>query len=510
MILIPLLTLTCPASASNVENSLVVGIQSTKTLTISPLFPVERDMLSVYNLVYESLVYIDDDYLPQGKLAQSWDVSSNGKEWTFYLRPSVTFSDGTPLTAHDVVASAQKILERANDENTTDSGFYCNLKYFINSISAKDDSTVVVKTSKRRCFGLLYAMTFPVVPAAQVDQDNPLGTGPYIINTFSAGDYLWLQSNTNWWKAQPQVTEIMFSFHDTQKAVIESYEYSRVDAVFSRSIAAAQYKSGTSSLSISYRTNQLECLLMNNSSSELTKEVRMAIRYAIDASKIVSNVYSGMATESDLPFYPGTWMYNDSLSSYFTYNQEEAKRLLAEAGWGDSDDDGVLDRINSEGKFSKLHLRFYVYEEPENDVRVEAANQISDMLAAVGIECSVDTMTMANLKEKLSAGSYDLALVSYAMDTAPDVGFIMMRGNTGNYTRYRNTTMDELCEDLRIQVNQSDYQQVLWKIQAQFAEDCPFICLYWRMGDVLTRYMYTTTRDVREYELLRGIESFHP
>ena len=504
-----LLSADC-ALATNVENSLVIGIQSTKTLTVRPLLPLERDMLSLYDLVYESLVYIDDDYVPQGQLAQSWECSANGRTWTFYLRPSVTFSDGTPLTAQDVVASAQYILDRANDENITDHGFYSNLKFFISSISAKDDSTVIVKTTKRACYGLLYQMTFPIVPASQVDADNPLGTGPYQINLFTAGDYAWLQANPNWWKAQPQVQEIMFSFHETQKAIIESYEYARIDTAFTRSIAGAQYKSGISSLSISFRTNQLECLLMNNSSSELTKEVRQAIRFLVDPSKIVTSVYSGLARETDLPFYPGTWTYNDSLSSYFVNNAAEAARLLEAEGWSDSNDDGILDRLNSEGKLVNLHLRFYVYEEPENDVRVESANMIADMLAAAGISSTVETMTMANVREKLSAGSYDLALVSFAMDVCPDPGFMLMRGNTGNYTRYRSEEMTALCEDLRKQVNQVDYQQKLWQIQSRFAEDCPFLCLYWRMGNVLTRYMYTTVRDVREYELLRGVESFRP
>ena len=499
-----------PALASNVENSLVIGIQSSKTLTVRPLIPQERDMVSVYDLVYESLIYLDDDFLPQGQLAQSWEVSTNGKIWTFHLRPAVTFSDGTPLTAEDVVASARYILDRASDENTTDSGYYSNLKFFVSSISAKDESTVEVRSQKRPNFGLLYAMTFPVVPASQVDSDQPLGTGPYQFNTFSAGDYCWLQINRKWWRTPPQVEEIMFSFHDTQKAVMDSYEYARVDAVFSRSIAAAQYKSGISSLSISYRTNQLECLLMNNSASELTPEVRRAIRHVVDVSKIVSNVYSGMVTPTNLPFYPGTWTYNDSLSSYFTLSQAEARRLLEEAGWGDADEDGVLDKLNSEGKMVRLHLRFYVYEEPENDVRVEAANQIARMLAAVGIDCSPETMTMANLQERISAGSYDLALAAFAMDTVPDPGFMLMRGNTGNYTRYKSDKITELFEELRTQTTQSGYQQLLWQIQARFAEDCPFLCLYWRMGNVLTRYMYTTARDVRETELLRGIEIFHP
>ena len=124
-------------------------------------------MLSIYDLVYESLVQIDENYMPQPYLAERWEESSGGKYWTFYLRRDVSFTDGTPLTAADVVASAQYILDKANDENITDHGFYSNLKYFVSGISAKDDYTVTVKTS-RPYFGLLYAMTFPVVPAAYV------------------------------------------------------------------------------------------------------------------------------------------------------------------------------------------------------------------------------------------------------------------------------------------------------------------------------------------------------
>ena len=69
--------------------------------------------------------------------------------------------------------------------------------------------------------------------------------------------------------------------------------------------------------------------------------------------------------------------------------------------------------------------------------------------------------------------------------------------------------MNGLCKELRTQTTQEGYRDVLFRIQAKFVEDCPFICLYYRDGAVLTRKMYTTVRDVREYELLRGIEYFH-
>lgn len=498
------------SSAEEVGRQISIGIQSTKTLSIRPFEAAERDILSVYNAVYESLVFLDDSYMPQGYLAESWEQSNNGKIWTFTLRDDIRFSDGTPITAYDVVASAQYILDKANDENIVDHGFYSNLAYFVKSVSAKDDNTVIFK-AKRPYFGILYQMTFPVVPADQVGYDFPMGSGPYVISSFDAGRIITLDTNKNWWKAQqPKVEQILFSFTDTPRSVIEDYEYGRVDTVFTRSIASTQYKTGLHSVTMSYRTNQLDCLLMNNSSSELTPEVRKAIRYVVDKAKIIDSVYSGLAKSTNFPFYPGTWMYNESLDPMFSVNLDEARRLLAEAGWEDSDENGILDRVSEDGKVNNLHLRFYVYEEPDNDVRVEAANMIADQLAQVGISCNVEAMTMANVKQKLSAGSFDLVLASFAMDVCPDPGFMLIRGNTGNYCRYKSSRMTELCEQLRKEYSFQGYQQKLMEIQALFAEDCPFICMYYRMGNVLSRYMYTTCRDVREYELLRGIESYVP
>lgn len=509
-LLILLWTVSCPtATASEIHDSIIIAIQSVKTLRIRPFEPVEYDILSVYDVVYDSLVTLDDDYLPQPCLAESWEESSSGKYWTFHLRQDVRFSDGFPLTARDVVASANYILEMARDENVTDHGFYRNLNLFVDSVTAKDDYTVVFKT-KRPYYGLLFQMTFPVVPEGYVGSDNPPGSGPYIITEFHAGDRMWLSANPSWWQAQPQIKEILFVFENTSTDVVESYEFAQVDAAFTRSVAGAQHKTSSKSLTMSYRTNQLECLYMNNNARELTLEVRQAIRCLIDKSKIISTAYMGLAVPTNFPFYPGTWMYNDSLDASITHDIEEAKRLLAEAGWEDSDENGVLDRINGNGELENLHLRFYYYEEPDNDVREETANLISAALAEVGIECKITAMTMSGLQQKLKDGSFDLALIAFAMDVTPDPGFMLMSDNvkSGNYNRYKSSRMDELFKSLRKETTQEGYRQRLMEIQYLFLNDCPFVCLYWRTGNVISRYMYTTCRDVREYELLRGIETF--
>ena len=143
-------------------------------------------------------------------------------------------------------------------------------------------------------------------------------------------------------------------------------------------------------------------------------------------------------------------------------------------------------------------------------MRIETANVIKQQLAEIGMNVEIITTTYLDIQEKLSAGSFHLALCSFAMDVCPDPGFLLMSGNTGNYGRYRSTAMTDLCKELRACVNQQDYRAKLMDIQRRFAEDCPFICMFYRSGAVLTRMMYTTARDVREGELLRGIETFRP
>lgn len=505
-----ILCLLLPAGgvATNVENALTVGIVSTKTTRLDPLQPVERDFASLFDICYDGLIKINDDYLPEGDLVERWEESNAGKTWTFHLREGVTFSNGQPLTAADVVATTQYILDKANDETAENKGYYANLKYLVSSVKAIDEDTVQIKAS-RAYYGLLYALTYPILPAGYAGTENPPGTGAYVISTFESQDYVYLQSNTNWWRTPPQVEEIMVICHQSAKDLLSSYEYARVDTMFTRSTAAAQYKSGTSAVSLDSRSRQLEMLYLNHNEQALKSEnVRKAIRHAINVDQIANQIYMGMVSKTHTPLISGTWLYNAASSDY-AFDVEKAKALLKEDGWADLDDDGVLDRVvPGKEKPQRLHLRIYVYEEPDNDVRVETANAIKDMLEDIGMSITVTTMTFAETADKLRAKSFDMVLCSVNMDPVPDPGFLLMRGNTMNYGSYNSGEMNELFTSLRKQTTQSGYAHTLHEIQRVFAEDCPFLCLFYRNGAVLSRKMYTVARDIRELELLRGIEDF--
>ena len=305
-----------------------------------------------------------------------------------------------------------------------------------------------------------------------------MSTGPYSVAGYEPQDYMLLTANPYWWEGD-RVKQVMAIFHRGSQELVSSYEYNRVDAIITRSLNAAQYRSGANTLNVSYRTRQLETLLLNNSSYEL-EDVRMrrAIRYGISVDAIASTAYMSTVARTDSIMPPGTWMYND-LTSSVRPDSRRAEALLNELGWTDTDNDGIRDQMIN-GKKKKLSLRFIVYEEPGESVRINTANQMKSMLEGIGIECRVEGLSFSDALARLKAGTFDLALAAFNVDPVPDPGFLFISGNTGNYMRYKSERMDKLFTELRATMDRDAYQLKLLEIQALMVEDCPLISLYYR------------------------------
>lgn len=480
------------------ENELNLCMVSSQTQWLNPLVAEEREFQSLTALIYEGLFYIDDDYKPQNNLVESCDI--DGANWLITLRTDVYFHDGTPVTAYDVEATINEILRlAANGE-----GQYSQLKYIIKSVSINNTNSLLI-TMNRPYYGNYFALTFPILPASQVQAQNPVGSGPYKVDSFVPGSHLHLSVNPYWRERTPVIEYISVSFKERNSMLLEEYEFNRVDAAITRSASAGQYQTGISNLNIPYRTNQLEVLLMNNRKGPTSDErVRKAIRYAIDVNAISSHCYSGTAIRTDTPMPYGTWMYSPN-DSYYEYNPEKAKALLAEAGWEDLDGDGYLDKYENNEKVT-LSITLLVYEEQSNSVRIPAANMIKNMLGQVGIKVTVSSVSFQNASQKLGVSNFGMCLAAFQMDPVPDPGFLLMSANTGNFGLYKSSNMDNLFKKLRVTMDPTEYQSILWQIQDQFGQDCPFICLYYRAGALLTRRVFTNARDVREPEILRGIE----
>ena len=504
------LALLCPpALATTMDDTLSLGMISVKTVSLNPLISEEREFQSLTALIYEGLFSLDDDYMPTPCLALQCDSTTDGKDWTVTLRSDAVFHDGTPVTAYDVEATINEILRLAQEGR----GQYNQLSYIINSVSVNSANSLKISV-KRPYYGVRFALTFPILPRDQVAYSIPLGTGPFKVDTFLPTNQLLLSANENWWAGSPQVKAINVEFKATNRELIMDYEYNRIDAAITRSASAGQYQTGLTNLNLTYRTRQLETLLLNHSANAFplnNENVRKAIRYAINFDAIANTVYMGMAKRTDTPMPAGTWMYHD-VDGAFSYNPDKAREILEAEGWKSSPDrdNGIRHTVVTEnGKQvdKRLRLGLHVYEEQDNSVRVQVAGLIKDYLEAVGISVHVETDSFANIAARLQARNYDMCIAAFQMDVVPDPGFMLMSGNTGNYVGYRSTAMDSLFKKLRAEKEFRDYQKDLYDIQEQFIQDCPFICMWYRAGALLTRKVFTTVRDVREPEILRGIES---
>ena len=495
------------AFASSMDETLTLGMISVKTRSLNPLVAEEREFQSLLSLMFEGLYTLDDDFKPVPCLAKGEAaISSNGKTWTVNLRPDAVFHDGTPCTAYDVAATVQEILRLASEGK----GQYNQLRFIVSGCKANNAETVVF-TMSRPYYGAYFALTFPILHQSQVQSDLPLGTGPYKADGFAPANYLYMSANDLWHGGSLFVRNINVLFQATNRALITEYEYNRIDAAITRSASAGQYQTGLTNLNITYRTRQLETLMLNFREFPLDSvEVRRAIRYAINFDAIANQVYMGMAQRTDTPMPSGTWMYRE-VQDAGTYNPDKARELLEKAGWKVDEKDGGVRHTTvtekGEQKDRRLRLRLYVYEEQDNSVRVQVANMISDYLAAVGIEAPVVSDNFSNISARLKARNFDMAIAAFQMDVVPDPGFLLISGNTCNYMSYKSKEMDKLFDKLRAARTFAAYQDILWQIEELYVEDCPFLCMYYRSGALLTRKVFTTARNVREPEILRGIEA---
>lgn len=510
-----LLVLTLlPVPALGATSYLTCAIVATEDLALRPLELNQRDVVSVLDLVYEGLFAMDDDYMPQPELAYSYEFLNNGRRLQVVLRDDVTFHNGQKLTSDDVVATLDSMYELSgydsdlnSEYDLVDRGLYYSTFYAIKAWEAQDERTILF-TLRRASFGSLYALTFPILPASEVDRDMPAGTGPYAYDGYEQGSAIWLRANEKWWKRIPQIRNIRANIYKDSEQALSAFDKQNVDIAMTRSINASRYSGSLNSFSLTARTRQLEVLLLNRSYKYLKSDengknlVREAISYAINRSELITSCYQGMATIAYTPVPAGTWVSNESTIRDI-YDPLMAQSLLDEAGWKLADDGR---RYKNGEKMEEF--RILVYDEPGSTVRTNAANKIAEQLQAVGIPCYVATWSRSSVLGKLRNADYSMVLCAFNFDVSPDPGFTVTSTGSCNYTRYRSDDMNDLLTQLRSSVTPSDYQNVMMLIQDQFEQDMPYICLYWRTGSLLSRNAFTNARDIRELEMLRGIESY--
>lgn len=475
---------------------LTVGYVAAAGTDLHPLRGNSRDLSSMNHLVFESVVELDENLSPVPLLADRWEYTDGA--WYFYLRDGVVFHDGSPLTAYDVVASFEDI--QLNEATSP----YANRITYIQEMTAEDDLTLRV-VGNGVSYMVLYAMTFPVVQRYTLNATLPRGTGPYWYISYNSYSSLRLERNPLWWKRQASIQSINCLRYDETADALTALSLQEIDVFSTREPGGALSRQLSDRLTLSYSTISWECLVPNLDSGILSDvTVRQAIMYAIDRTTLADTAYLGMVQESETPVNPSSWLY-ETQSTQYNYNPERAYQMLQSAGWHDSDNDGILDRVH-DGLWEDLAFTLVTYNEPGISIREEAVEQIAEQLGRVGIQVTVETTDKEGMRDRFEDNTFDLALVGFNLSEVPDLTFLLGTGKKGNCSEYSDADMDALLAAACSADNADALQSALSGIQMKVVSDLPVMGLFFRTGVLISKVNLGGLTGIRETFTLRGLE----
>jgi peptide/nickel transport system substrate-binding protein len=203
--------------------------------------------------------------------------------------------------------------------------------------------------------------------------------------------------------------------------------------------------------------------------------VRQAIAYGIDKQEIIDVVLFGLGSPATGPYVPNTWPYNPNVKRY-EYSPEKAKELLKEAGWKDTDGDGILDKDG-------VPFRFTVLTNMGNRLRMNTATIIQWRLEKLGIEVSIKALEWSTfINEFIDKRRFQAVILGWSIGLDPDQYDIWHSGKTKekefNFASYANPEVDALLEKGRRSFDISERKKVYFRIQEILADELPYIFLY--------------------------------
>jgi peptide/nickel transport system substrate-binding protein len=422
-------------------------------------------------------------------LAESWEVSDDGLVWTFKIREGVTFHDGTPCTAEDVAWSLNWTIE---NEIETFAFYLANFS----EIVALDPTTLQVTLSDpvgNMEYLLMYVWILPRSVWEGLSPDEILefedlaagmGTGPYKLVDWVEGEYLILEANKDYWGGAPKLDQVVWQEYATEDAAVQALLAGEIDAIAADTIpsTAIQTLQDTPNIEVPImKSTSIDELIINSHengtqpASLNDPAVRLAIAYGIDKQQIVNVAYLGNAEPASviIPTSMGDWHNSDVQD--IPFDPAEGARVLEEAGYVDSDGDGI--REDKEG--NPLEYRLYA---TDDATPVRILEIISDGLAQVGISAPPTPMDEDSLIGLYPDYDFDLIYWGWGLDPDPDFAMLIFtcdqREDGGwNDSGYCNQDFEAMYQQQAITVDHEARRALIWDMEKKLFDERPYIVL---------------------------------
>lgn len=453
--------------------------QNTQVLRIgSPWTPESMDPIQAGWLVLriglvDTLVGVDYNADLAPSLATSWHVSEDGLKWTFELQKEVLFHDGTPFNAEAVKFSLERVIEKGSMLKGVP----------IQSIEAANDHTIIITTEEpfAPLPSYLTKGDTAVISKNSLNEKGELekliGTGPYKFDSWIPNQEVTLIKNEQYWGKVPQIDQVIYKGIPEAKTQIMMLKNGELD--MARLLPADQVAELKSDPNIQVHTGPI--LRNRNIILNTTKEpfddikVRQAINYAIDKQAISEYVMGGI-DEAAKGAFPSISSWANPKVEGYDYNPGKAEELLSQAGWKDTNQDGVLDKGGK--RFEVKMITFF-----ERAELPPMAEVIQDQLKQVGIQVSVQVLESGGAQDLREKGDFDLYLVARALGFVPDPSYYLLSdfhsSNTGGKGwgayGYSNPQIDKLLQQGQVTMDMEKRHQIYNQVQEIIVNETPVI-----------------------------------
>lgn len=487
-----------PAADGPVDGGTITISTFSDIVNINPLFVNDTSSGDVVQFVFAKLYDLsrEGDVVaePWSLAAEAPKVSEDGLTYTVKLKDTVKWSDGTPVTADDIIFTIDTI------RNPEAGAPGISLLDKIDKVIKVDDKTVDIQM-KQVYAPLLYSLVLELVPAHILKevpvtelQKNPFGSdpaktvtnGPWKWTAWKQGESHTLDADPNYWgEVKPHISQVIYKIYADQNTEVQALLKGDIDHVSAIPVTSVDAVKANKEIGIIQKPGaQYEYLNFNFDPKNFPdnyglfegQKTRQAIAHAINRQGMVDNILKGVGVLMNAPFLPDTWADPKDAAVNYDYNAETAKKLLAEDGWV-AGKDGILTK---DGHRFSFELQYNA----GNSRREQVAAVIQQNLKDVGIEVTPKGIDFAAwINQNVTPGKYQALLLAWSLNTPdPDAESIFSSkyfppaGQNSGW--YKNEKLDQLWIDGYSTVDQNERKEIYKEVAKEISTDLPYVFLY--------------------------------
>jgi peptide/nickel transport system substrate-binding protein len=468
--------------------------------TLNPVTSKDAYASRIQDFIFDTLIDRDLDTLEySGEMAESWTISDDKLTITFKLRKGMLWSDGQPVTAEDIVFSYDTVMDKTVDAQRI-AGYFKDVK----KVEALDDRTVRFTFSKpyfkslevsgagymtyipKHVYAYGKGKPYADGQAFSAIRDKLVGCGPYVFESWTPGQQIVLRRNEHYYGTPGSFDKIVFRIVPDDTAALQMVKAQELDYM---SLSSDQYlrvehdkRFNENYKRLLYAAPSGYMYIAWNNKHPIFKDrrVRVALTHLVPRKLMAERLLNGLVDVATGPFWPGgkgvdVPLQCDRTVKPYPYDPIRALAMLADAGWADTDGDGVLDK-------NGMAFRFQILIPSGSETGMDIASATKEVMGKVGIRVDISQLEWTVFVGKLDDRNYDAIMLSWTGGVEGDPYQIWhsssIENKGSNHVSFNNPEADRLIEAARVEFDREKRNALYHQFHRLLHREQPYTFLF--------------------------------